>query len=105
MPSPSAPTLQRLLLGHAESATSLAALVTQLEKDWLEFVVNGAEAKHLPLALEIIGKADRLRRGMAEDTIRVAALIRELLQPRVSVSVRDSAVLVAPDTRRGRQAD
>jgi hypothetical protein len=101
---PSMTELEALLLRHARASSSLADLASNLEGQWLEFA-NAAEASHLPIALRIISKADRLRRGMIDECLRIAELVSELDRPRVSITVRESAVLLAPHDPRGRETE
>ncbi len=78
----------------------MVGLAADLETDWLKFA-NATNSEHLPVALDIIGKIDRIRSRLFDQVVRVA----ELQQPKMNINVRESAVLLAPDARRGGQSD
>jgi hypothetical protein len=91
--------IEDVLLRHAHHASSLATLCSHIEAQWLQFA-NVAEAKYLPLALSVTKEIDNLRRELVNEMIHIAELVRDVERPKIHVSVRDSAFVVAPDSRR-----
>ena len=96
--------LLQVLEDHGPRISDLAKRVTDLEREWLEFVAT-AQAAHLPVALGLIERLDRLRRRMVGEAIQIAALVRELDERHSRITVKDSAVLLAPVCRRTSEAE
>jgi len=67
--------LDNILMRHARWATSLASVASDVETQWWLSVKN-VEAAHLPAALGIINKIDRMRAGMVDEALRVAEIVR-----------------------------
>jgi hypothetical protein len=95
--------LDNLLMRHARWATSLASVASDVETQWWLSARN-VEAAHLPAALGIINKIDRMRAGMVDEALRVAEIIRAVPKSRMNVTVRDSNVLLTPTDRRQEKA-
>lgn len=95
--------LDNILMRHARWATSLASVASDVETQWW-LSVRSVEAAHLPAALGIINKIDRMRAGMVDEALRVAEIVRGVPRSRMHVTVKDSNVVVAPASRRASQA-
>ena len=95
--------LDNLLMRHARWATSLASVASDVETQWW-LSARDVEAAHLPAALGIINKIDRMRAGMVDEALRVAEIVRGVPRSRMNVTVKDSNVVVAPTDRRIGQA-
>jgi hypothetical protein len=95
--------LENMLMRHARWATRLAGLASDVETRWWAFA-RDAEAGHIPAALGIIGKIDRMRAGLADEAARVAEILHGVPRSRMNVTVRDSNVLLTPTGRREGQA-
>jgi hypothetical protein len=95
--------LDNILMRHARWATSLASVASDVETQWWLSVKN-VEAAHLPAALGIINKIDRMRAGMVDEALRVAEIVRGVPRSRMNVTVRDSNVLLTPTDRRQEKA-
>jgi hypothetical protein len=91
--------LENILMKHARWATRLAGLASDVETRWWLFA-RDAEAGHVPGALGIIGKIDRMRAGLADEAARVAEILHGIPNSRMHVTVRDSNVLLTPTSRR-----
>ena len=95
--------LENILMKHARWATRLAGLASDVETRWWAFA-RDAEASHIPAALGIISKIDRMRAGLADEAARVAEILHGVPNSRMHVTVRDSNVLLTPTGRREGQA-
>ena len=95
--------LENILMKHARWATRLAGLASDVETRWWAFA-RDAEASHIPAALGIISKIDRMRAGLADEAARVAEILHGVPRSRMNVTVRDSNVLLTPTGRREGQA-
>ena len=95
--------LEIILMKHARWATRLAGLASDVETRWWAFA-RDAEASHIPAALGIISKIDRMRAGLADEAARVAEILHGVPRSRMNVTVRDSNVLLTPTGRREGQA-
>lgn len=91
--------VDQILYAHVCSTSSLFEKATEMEQEWLEFA-KSTSPQHLPGALEIIQKLDRLRSRMFDQMIRVA----ELQRPKMNIQTKEMAVVVAPDMRDIREA-
>jgi hypothetical protein len=96
--------LEKLLLHHAKDASNLARKVARFESVWVEFLTT-ADAPLVPSTLGLVTKIDRLRSGLVDETLRVAEIVHDLPKSRMNLTIRDSAVVVAPSSRRCGQAD
>ena len=90
--------LEELLMKHARDASGLASVVARFERQWIDFTAS-ADARLVPTALGVVAKIDRVRAGLADETMRVAEILHDLPRSRTSFTIRDSAVLVAPARR------
>jgi hypothetical protein len=103
--SPSKPNeLEELLMQHARDAAGLGRVVARFEREWLDFLAS-ADPSMVPTALGLAAKIDKLRAGLADETMRVAEIVHDLPRSRMSFTIRDSAVLVAPNRREGDKAE
>ena len=91
--------LESILMRHARWATRLAGLASDVETRWWLFA-RDAEASHIPAALGILSKIDRMRAGLADEAARVAEILHGVPSSRMHVTVRDSNVLLTPTGRR-----
>ena len=96
--------IEVLLLHHARDASKLAREVANFEATWIEFA-STADAQLMPGTLALVSKIDRLRAGFVDETLRVAEIVHDLPRSRMNLTIRDSAVVVAPSPRRCGQAD
>lgn len=96
--------IEALLLHHARDASKLAREVASFEATWIEFA-STADAQLVPSTLTLVSKIDRLRAGLVDETLRVAEIVHDLPRSRMNLTIRDSAVVVAPSRRRCGQAD
>ena len=95
--------LESILMKHARWATRLAGLASDVETRWWLFA-RDAEAGHIPAALGIIGKIDRMRAGLADEAARIAEILHGVPSSRMHVTVSDSTVLLTPTGRREKEA-
>ena len=86
--------INQLLSVHVRTTSCLIDRTIQMEQEWLDFA-KSASPQHLLGTLEIIHKLDRLRSRMMDQMIRVS----ELQKPKMTVNMREVAVVVAPDLR------
>jgi hypothetical protein len=96
--------IEELLLHHARDASKLARDVAHFEATWVEFV-STADAELVPGTLAMVAKIDRLRAGLVNETMRVAEIVHDLPRTRMNLTIRDSAVLVAPSRRENGQTE
>lgn len=96
--------IEALLLHHARDASKLAREVASFEAMWIEFA-STADAQLVPSTLALVSRIDRLRAGLVDETLRVAEIVHDLPRSRMNLTIRDSAVVVAPSPRRCGQAD
>jgi hypothetical protein len=96
--------LEELLMQHARDAAGLGRVVARFEREWLDFLAS-ADPSMVPTALGLAAKIDKLRAGLADETMRVAEIVHDLPRSKMSFTIRDSAVLVAPNRRERDKAE
>lgn len=77
--------LQLLLKAHAMQSSQLADQLAQAEGAMIQFVEHGKVASP-EVALEVIGRLERVRRSATDDLRQTAKLLEELKYPPVALA-------------------